>query len=286
MDMKNAKLTRRSALAGVAGLGLAGGIEPAASRGRAEAQGEPAAGPRTVVVGFPIYDGATLLDFAGATQVFAFASSEKVRFTPTWLAARMAPVATTEGVSVMPNRTFADAPALDVLFVPGGGADGVIAAMFDPVFQRFLTAHAPKAQWVGSVCTGAFILAAAGLLEGCDVTTYWSQRENLELLREKLKIHVVAKFPRSVLDPQRRRFTGGGISSSLDLALELVETIAADGKAVAEKAQLSIQYAPNPPVRAGDPSQAPARLVAEARKAQEAGFLEPMRKAVRRLLAD
>ena len=88
----------------------------------------------------------------------------------------------------MPNRTFAAAPAIDVLFVPGGGADGVIAAVFDPVFQRFLTDQATKARWVGSVCTGAFLLAAAGLIGGCEVTTYWSQLENLALLGKKLKI--------------------------------------------------------------------------------------------------
>jgi len=284
-------LTRRSILAGAAGLGLTAGADPRASEsGQVEAQAKPPGGPETVFVGFPIYAGATLLDFAGATQVFAFAASEKICFVPTWLAAQMAPVTTTEGVSVMPNRTFAGAPMIDVLFVPGGGADGVIAAMFDPVFQRFLTEQASKARWVGSVCSGAFLLAAAGLIGGCEVTTYWSQLDNLALLGDKLKLRIAKDCPRSVFDPMRPRFTGGGVSSSLDLALELVEKIAAerglDGKTLAQQAQLSIQYAPKPHVHAGDPCEAPPALVAAIRKRQEKDLIAPMRQAVRRLLVD
>jgi cyclohexyl-isocyanide hydratase len=286
-------MTRRSILAGAAGLSLTEGADPGAlGRGQVEAQAQPPPEPEpeTVVVGFPLYDGATLLDFAGATQVFAFAGSPKIRFQPTWLAARMAPVITTEGVSVMPNRTFAPAPTLDVLFVPGGGANGVIAAMFDPVFQRFLTDQAPKTRWVGSVCTGAFLLAAAGLIDGCEVTTYWSQLENLALLSNKLKLRIAKACPRSVFDPRRPRFTGGGVSSSLDLALELVQRIAAekglDGEALAQQAQLSIQYAPRPHVHAGDPCEAPPALVATTRDRQEKTFVAPVRQAVRRLLVD
>ena len=77
-------------------------------------------------VGFPLYQGCTLLDFAGATQVFAFANA-----TPVWLAADREPVKTTEGVQVVPGCTFADpGGALDILFVPGGG-DAVAKAMLD-----------------------------------------------------------------------------------------------------------------------------------------------------------
>ena len=190
----------------------------------------------------------------------------------------------------MPNQTFAAAPPTDVLFVPGGGADGVIAAMFDPVLQRFLTEQASKVRWVGSVCTGAFVLAAAGLIAGCEVTTYWSQLENLALLGEKLKIRIAKDCPRAVFDPARCRFTGGGVSSSLDLTLELVEKIAAerslDGKALAQQAQLSIQYAPKPHVHAGDPCEAPPALVKAIRELQEKDFIAPLRQAVRRLLVD
>jgi cyclohexyl-isocyanide hydratase len=163
-------------------------------------------------------------------------------------------------------------------------SDGVIAAMFDPVLQRFLVESAKAAIWTGSVCTGAFILAAAGLLEGCKTTTYWSQIPNLKLLAEKQKFDVAEGYPRSVFDRATRRFTGGGVSSSIDLALELVAIIRGS-VAAAQASQLSIQYAPKPPVEAGDPSVAPAALVKQIENDQQTDFILPIQKAVRQLLA-
>jgi cyclohexyl-isocyanide hydratase len=283
--------TRRSILgaAGVAGVGMALSGHPVDNasaaepgRERAEVVAEPAGGGSKVesgkVIGFPLYQGATLLDFAGATQIFKFAS-----MTPIWLAPQIGPIATTEGVSVLPTHTFGDHPPIDLLFVPGGAADGVIAAMFDPVTQRFLRAVSVTASWSGSVCTGAFVIAAAGLLDGCKATTYWSQIPNLKLLGAKRKIEVPDGYPRFLIDPTRKRFSGGGISSSIDLALELVATL--NGKEAAQTAQLSVQYAPHPPVCAGDPSQAPADLTRRLRELQEKDFIAPVRQAVERILA-
>jgi cyclohexyl-isocyanide hydratase len=284
--------TRRDLLAwsGAAGIGMT--AAGAASARHQDPSGRPGHGaepeasldtragrPRHArVVGFPLYQGATLLDFAGATQIFKFAGA-----TPIWLAARECPVETTEGVTVLPTHTFKDHPPIDILFVPGGGAEGVIASMFDPVFQRFLRDAAGKASWAGAVCTGAFIIAAAGLLDGCKATTYWSQIPNLKLLGETLKIEAAEGYPRYVLDPDKKRFTGGGVSSSIDLALKLVATL--DGEEAARTSQLSVQYAPDPPVHAGDPGQASPALTESVRELQEDGFIAPVRKAVQQLLA-
>lgn len=213
-------------------------------------------------VGFPLYQGCTLLDFAGATQIFAYSG----RFTPVWLASAMAPVQTTEGVQVMPNATFDNHPPLSMIFVPGGGGEGVAAAMRDPTLQGWLQRTAPTVDWVGSVCTGAFVLAAAGLLDDCDCTTYWSARPVLALFP---KLRVVPGYPRWLVDEPRKRFTGGGISSSLDLALRLVELIA--GVDTAQSTQLANQYAPSPPVHAGDPTEASPDLVISTTQSQ-AGF--------------
>src|SRR5262249_50714613 len=110
--------------------------------------------PRVV---FPLYEGSTLLDFAGATQIFSFAGFQTV-----WAAPKIAPVTTTEGVQVLPGCTFANAvkQPIDVLFVPGGG-EKVAAVMLDKkqTYINFLKAAAPGAQYAGSVCTGAFLLA-------------------------------------------------------------------------------------------------------------------------------
>jgi cyclohexyl-isocyanide hydratase len=213
----------------------------------------------TITVGFPLYPGCTLLDFAGATQVFAYTPG----FQAVWIAANNDPIPTTEGVSVMPNATFDDHPPLSIVFVPGGGSEGVSAAMLDPVFQTWLKGAAAQADWLGSVCTGAFIVSAAGLFDGCSATTYWSARPVLELFPD---VNVVPGYPRWHLDEEKKRFSGGGISSSIDLALKLVESIA--GRQSAQTSQLFVQYAPSPPVHAGDPTEASPELVIAVTQSQ------------------
>ena len=229
-------------------------------------------------MGFPLYNGSTLLDFAGATQIFSFGAG----FECVWLSHDLKPVSTTENVQVTPSRTFDDPGHIDIVFVPGGGAKGVKWAMFDEGYQKFLTDAAKTADWVGCVCTGAFILAASGLLDGCQATTYWSQRENLSLLTPTRHITVPAGYPRFVIDYRNRRFTGGGVSSSIDLALELVTVIG--GLDRARFSQLSNQYAPDPNVNSGDPSQAPP-VITEQELENQIGFIAAMREAVEKLLS-
>ena len=211
-----------------------------------------------LTVGFPIYDGVTLTDFTGPTDVFTFTNGW---FTPIWLAAEKRPIQTSSGTFIYPNFSFDEQhPSIDILFVPGGHANGVINnAMFDNGFQNFIKTTAATAQWVGSVCVGAFILAAAGVINNCIVTTYWSQLNNLRELESYCNIKIPDGYPRGVIDEQQKRFTGGGVSSSIDLALMLIEKI--KGKWMAEATQLFVQYAPNPPVHSGDPTQAPSQVL-------------------------
>ena len=219
-------------------------------------------------VGFPIYDGCTLLDFAGATQVFS--PWVAAGFQSVWLAPSRDPVRTTEGVEVLPGRCFDDPGPIDVLFVPGGGED-VGKVMQDPRYVGFVRQAGQAARFAGSVCTGVFIVAAAGLLDDCEATTYWSQRENLALFP---RIKVAAGYPRWVFSGNR--FTGGGVSSSIDLALELVDRLA--GPTECQQAQLSAQYAPKPPFDSGDPATAPPEVTA-ANLANQQQFVAAIRKA-------
>jgi cyclohexyl-isocyanide hydratase len=221
---------------------------------------------------FPLYNGSTLLDFAGATQVFAFAG-----FKPIWVAPTCDPIKTTEGVQVLPGDTFDNVRGkeIEILFVPGGGSK-VGEVMQDPVFLDFVREVGGSARYAGSVCTGSFILAAAGLLYGCEATTYWSQRENLALFSN---VRVAEGYPRWVIDGNR--FTGGGVSSSIDLALELVRLIAGPAQSMA--AQLDCQYAPDPPFASGDPGQAPPEVTAAVRKDQ-GDFTAVMRLAVEKVI--
>ncbi len=94
----------------------------------------------------------------GATQIFAFTGI----FKPIWIAKTKDPIGTTELIEVLPGYTFDDHPPVDIVFVPGGGGEGVSAAMLDPVYQGWLKKTAPRAQWVGSVCTGGLVVAASG----------------------------------------------------------------------------------------------------------------------------
>lgn len=228
-----------------------------------------------ITVGFVLYPGCTLLDFAGATQIFAYATG----FNVVWIGRDLdRPIPTTESVSVNPSATFADHPPLDIVFVPGGGSKGVGDAMQDADLIAWLNAVAPGAQWVGSVCTGAFVLAAAGLFDGGSATTYWSARPALELFPT---VSVVPGYPRWHLDEEKKRFSGGGISSSIDLALRLVEVVA--GRDAAETAQLRNQYAPQPPVHAGDPTEASPELLVRVTQSQ-AGFNAGLVAAVNKVL--
>lgn len=231
----------------------------------------------TLTVGCVLYPGCTLLDFAGATQIFAYTPGFRV----VWIGQDLnTPIPTTEGVTVNPSATFDDHPPIDIVFVPGGGSDGVGAAMQDPKLMQWLNAVAPNAQWVGSVCTGAFVLAASGLFDGCSATTYWSARPVLEMFPG---VTVVPGYPRWHLDEEKKRFSGGGISSSIDLALRLVEVIA--GPQAAQTAQLSNQYAPQPPVHAGDPTEASPELVIQVTQSQ-AGFTAGLVAAVNQVLGN
>jgi cyclohexyl-isocyanide hydratase len=121
--------------------------------------------------------------------------------------------------------------------------------MLDPRFIGYLQGQAQCAQWVASVCEGALLIAAAGLLDGYRATTHWWFIPCLKLFP---KIQVADGYPRYIVD--RTRVTGGGISSGIDEGLVMVALMA--GETVARKVQLNIQYNPHPPFTDGDPSTA------------------------------
>jgi transcriptional regulator GlxA family with amidase domain len=146
-------------------------------------------------------------------------------------------------------HTFDDVPAPDVLLVPGGLVTRRLAAEGGPIVDWIRSAH-ETTTYTTSVCTGALLLGAAGVLEGLRATTHWIAYDHLrrygaECTEERVVI-------------EGKVATAAGVSAGIDLALTLVDRW--HGAEVAQAVQLGIEYDPQPPHDAGAPSKAPAEI--------------------------
>lgn len=220
------------------------------------------------VVGMVLFDGVTQLDLTGPYEVFARMPNTRVHL----VAASLAPVRTEWGLTIVPDVTFDDAPQLDLLCVPGGW--GVDACLEDETMLGFLRARAALAAYVTSVCTGALLLGAAGLLRGHRATTHWLSLGLLE------SFGAVPVRERVVRD--RNRITGAGVSAGIDFALVVAAELF--GAAVAQSIQLAIEYQPAPPFQSGSPDTAPDEVL-RAVSAASAPRLERRRAIVARAAA-
>jgi cyclohexyl-isocyanide hydratase len=200
----------------------------------------------SISIGMVLFPNLTQLDFTGPYEVFARLPNTQLYL----LAETLDPIRSEHGFTFLPDTTFSQAPALDVLFVPGG--PGINPKMEDTMFLRFLKTQGEQARYVTSVCTGSLLLAAAGLLQGYRATTHWL---SLELLR-MLGVEAVAE--RVVID--RNRITGGGVTSGIDFGLAIAAELF--GEAIAQAIQLGIEYNPNPPFQSGSPQTAPPNIMA------------------------
>jgi cyclohexyl-isocyanide hydratase len=196
--------------------------------------------------GFVIFNNITQLDFTGPLQVLHRLPDSQMHI----IAATLDPVMSDCGLALVPTTTFADCPPLDLICVPGGF--GVEALMADPVAIDFIRTQAGQARYVTSVCTGAFVLGTAGLLQGKKATTHWAYHPLLA------KVGAIPTAGRVVRDGTI--FTGGGVTAGIDFALTIVAEIAGDK--VAQGIQLSIEYDPSPPFDSGTPNKAPGDILA------------------------
>jgi cyclohexyl-isocyanide hydratase len=217
----------------------------------------------TTRIGLLLFPRLTQLDLTGPYEVFGRLPDAQV------LLVGAGEARSDTGLRLSPDVGISDAPQLDVLCVPGG--PGVNAAMEDEALLRFLRAQAERAAWVTSVCTGALVLGAAGLLRGYRATTHWL---SLDLLPY---FGAVPVQERVVID--RNRATGGGVTAGIDFGLRLAAELRGDE--VAQAIQLGMEYDPAPPFRAGSPRTADPQLV-ESVSAARRGLNDERRRIVQR----
>jgi transcriptional regulator GlxA family with amidase domain len=149
------------------------------------------------------------------------------------------------------EHTFADVPRPDVLLVPGGTITRTMAHEGNPVVEWIRAAH-PHTTWTTSVCTGALLLGAAGVLDDMTATTHWSAYADLEKLGAHPTEQRVVRHGKVI--------TGAGVSAGIDMALTLAAELASP--LVAQAIQLGIEYDPQPPFDSGAPSKAPDDVMA------------------------
>ena len=193
-------------------------------------------------VGVLIFDDVEILDFAGPFEVFSRTrlepgsdsrrSEDSAPFSVFTVAKSRASIRTTGDLEVVPHFGFADAPRIDLLLVPGGF--GTRALVNDAGTLDWIRRVAAAARKTTSVCTGALLLAKAGLLEGRRATTHWGA---LDLL-DGMKAGVTVERERRVVDDGI--ITSAGVASGIDMAFYVVESLF--GRAVADETARYIEY--------------------------------------------
>jgi putative intracellular protease/amidase len=193
-----------------------------------------------------LYEGFTALDAIGPYEVLARLPGAEVTF----VAAVPGVVTSDTGfLKVTATRGIDEVTEADILLVPGGPGDERVMR-HAPTLAWIRRLH-ERTTWTTSVCTGALILGAAGILRGLPATTHWASLEALRAFgAEPVKARAVESG---------KVVTAAGVSAGIDMALRLMQRIAGDD--MARAVQLGIEYDPDPPFDAGSPEKLPAEVV-------------------------
>ncbi|HEU0099211.1 MAG TPA: DJ-1/PfpI family protein [Allosphingosinicella sp.] len=195
-----------------------------------------------------LFDGVTALDAVGPYESLSRLPDVEIRF----VGKRAGPVRTGDGfLALHADRGINDEIKADMLIVPGGRRAGIQREINDDRVLGWMAVLDAVTTRTCSVCTGSLILGAAGLLEGRRASTHWGARNNLHLFN--------ATYSPDRVTEDGKYLTSAGVSAGMDLGLTLCAEIA--GREMAEAAQLSMEYDPDPPFDAGDFKKAtPERL--------------------------
>ena len=200
---------------------------------------------RPLRVGCLIFERMDQIDFTGPFEVL----SRMPDTTVTIVGKERAPVRDVQGLQLTPDVSIANAGRFDVLVVPGGyGQQGL---MHDEEVLALIRAHVQPGKLLFSVCTGALLCGAAGVLKEKHVTTHWSARNLMQSYGATLVDARVAVDGNII--------SAAGVTAGLDAALVLVSLLRGD--AAAQEIQLAIEYAPNPVFQSGTPESAPADVL-------------------------
>jgi transcriptional regulator GlxA family with amidase domain len=201
-----------------------------------------------------LYPGLTTLDAIGPYEVLRFTPDSEVRFVSN----EPGPIMTDSGVLTLgATHAYAETPAPDIVVVPGSEAN-TTTAMADRQLIEWLARVHQTSCWTLSVCSGALILAAAGLLQGHPATTHW-------IAQSQLSRFGAVPQPDKRIVRSGKIVTAAGVSAGIDLALLVVGEVW--GRERAEIIQLLIEYDPQPPFQAGHPTKA-SKATFEAARAE------------------
>ena len=193
-------------------------------------------------VGIFIFDDIEVLDLGGPFEVFSVATRVKARLDPAspppfnvfTIGETTAPIHARGGLVTTPAFSFADHPTIDLLLIPGGI---VSAELKKENVIHWITTTSAKAKLTASVCTGSFLLAQAGLLDGKRATTHWSDIEEMKSLFPKVTVEDQVRF----ID-QGPIITSAGISAGIDMSLHLVSRLDSESLATATARQMDYRW--------------------------------------------
>jgi len=206
-------------------------------------------------IAIPIFDRLTALDAVGPYEILCRIPGATVHF----VAAQPGPKRADSGMlALVADRALADLPEPDVIVVPGG--PGTRALLDDETLVGWIRRAHASSTWTTSVCTGALLLGAAGVLQDIEATTHWAELETL-------RSYGATPVSQRVVE-RGKVITAAGVSAGIDMALTLTERLAS--REVAMAIQLVAEYDPQPPFDSGSLAKAPEEVVELLRSGLEA----------------